>query len=148
MTETEVNPQETANIAVETPPPQAETVTPTQEKVTPPIETVEPAKETVAPKKEKPLSDWKRRYAITKNFAGARGEMVKAVIEEGIKQGYWESVSHFMDKAIDFAINSQLVHSHLNITDAYIFGVPDSVQTKLFTNGFYKNDSQLKLEKC
>lgn len=137
MSETEVQPQETANTAVETPPPPPETATA-------PIETLKAAIETVAPKKEKPLSDWAKRYVITKNLPGKRGEMVKAVIEEGIKQGYWESVSHFMDKAIDFAINSQAANKALGITKGFQFGIPDNVPTAIFENGYYWQFDKLK----
>lgn len=88
------------------------------------------------------------RFSGMINFTGERGKIVTEIIEQGIAEGYWHTKQHFYDKVFDFAINSQLVHQHLRVTDAYIFGVPDGVETKLFTNGYYENDSKLKLDVC
>lgn len=88
------------------------------------------------------------RFSAMVNFSGEKGEILKAIIQNGIEQDYWQSTQHFFTKVVDFAINSELVHAHLKVTDAYIFGVPDNVETKLFANGYYENDSKLKLPTC
>lgn len=165
MLEKEVQPQETANTAVETPPPPQETATEVQGKALPPIETVntnllptdysttEPDYSNVKPTKlksfpttktEKPLSDWAKRFVITKNLPGKRGAMVKAVIEAGVKEGYWKDGSHFMDKVLDFAINSQAANKALGITKGFQFGIPDNVPTAIFGNGYYWQFDKLK----
>ncbi|MFC4232140.1 hypothetical protein ACFOW1_09575 [Parasediminibacterium paludis] len=98
------------------------------------------------PKEKKPPPS--SRFSGMVNFSGEKGRIVTAIIENGIEQGYWKTKQQFYDKVFDFAINSQLVHAHLNVSDAYIFGVPDDVETKLFTNGYYENDSKLNLPIC
>lgn len=120
---------------------------------TPAIETIPPVeipapKGEIEPKPTEKKPSQSSRFSGMVNFSGEKGRIVTEIIEKGIEEGYWKTKQQFYDKVFDFAINSQLVHAHLNVTDAYIFGVPDTVQTKLFTNGYYENDSQLKLEKC
>ncbi len=65
-------------------------------------------------------------------------KIVNEVIEVGIQTDYFKSRKHFYNKALDFVINSQLANKAEKITQGFTFGIPDTIETTLFDEGYYQ----------